>query len=35
VLGGIPVVGFLFDMGFKANQRNLELLRQHLREINQ
>ena len=35
VLGGIPVVGFLFDMGFKANQRNLELLRQHLRESNQ
>ena len=32
VLGGIPVVGFLFDMGFKANQRNLMLLRQHLAE---
>ena len=32
VLGAIPVVGFLFDMGFKANQRNLNLLRQHMRE---
>lgn len=34
VLGAIPVVGFLFDMGFKANQRNCNLLRQHLVEIN-
>ncbi len=33
VLGAIPVVGFLFDMGFKANQRNLNLLRQHMREM--
>lgn len=33
LLGSIPVVGFLFDMGFKANQRNLNLLRQHLAEI--
>ena len=32
VMGAIPVVGFLFDMGFKANQRNLNLLRQHLAE---
>lgn len=31
-LGAIPVVGFLFDMAFKANQRNLTLLRQHLAE---
>jgi hypothetical protein len=31
-LGAIPVVGFLFDMVFKANQRNLTLLRQHLAE---
>ena len=29
-LGAIPVVGFLFDMVFKANQRNLNLLRQRL-----
>ena len=32
VLGSIPVIGFLFDMAFKANQRNLNLLRQHLKE---
>lgn len=31
-MGAIPVVGFLFDMAFKANQRNLTLLRQHLAE---
>ena len=31
-LGAIPVIGFLFDMAFKANQRNLPLLRQHLAE---
>lgn len=34
VLGAIPVVGVLFDMGFKANQRNCNLLRQHLAEFN-
>ena len=33
LLGAIPVVGFLFDMGFKANQRNLNLLRQHMQEM--
>lgn len=32
LIGGIPVVGFLFDFVFKANQRNLALLRQHLME---
>jgi hypothetical protein len=32
VVGAIPVVGFLFDLAFKANQRNLALLRQHLAE---
>ncbi len=32
VLGAIPLIGFLFDMAFKANQRNLNLLRQHLKE---
>lgn len=30
VIGGIPVVGFLFDLGFKANQRNLNLLKQEM-----
>lgn len=29
-LGAVPVIGVLFDMAFKANQRNLNLLRQHL-----
>ena len=32
VIGGIPVVGFLFDFMFKANQRNMALLRRHLAE---
>lgn len=32
VVGAIPVVGDLFDFGFKANQRNVELLRARLRE---
>lgn len=32
LIGAIPVVGFLFDLVFKANQRNLALLRQHLKE---
>ena len=29
-VGAIPVVGDLFDLGFKANRRNVELLRQHV-----
>lgn len=32
VVGAIPLVGFIFDMAFKANQRNLNLLRRHLKE---
>ena len=28
--GAIPVLGDLFDVGFKANRRNVELLRRHL-----
>lgn len=32
LMGAIPVVGFLFDMGFKANKRNLRLLKEHLQE---
>jgi hypothetical protein len=31
VVGAIPVVGFAFDMVFKANQRNLRLLREHMK----
>ena len=34
VLSAIPIVGFLFDFIFKANQRNLALLREHLKESN-
>ena len=32
VLGSIPLVGDLFDIGWKANTRNLALLRRHLGE---
>ena len=31
VLGSIPLAGVIFDMAFKANQRNLALLRAHLK----
>ena len=34
LIGAIPVLGFFFDLVFKANQRNLSLLRQHLKESN-
>ncbi|WP_370285103.1 DUF4112 domain-containing protein [Pseudooceanicola nanhaiensis] len=30
VVGSIPLLGDLFDMGFKSNLRNVRLLRQHL-----
>ena len=29
LIGAIPLVGDLFDFGFKANRRNVELLREH------
>jgi len=32
LIGAVPVLGFVFDFAFKANQRNLSLLRQHLKE---
>lgn len=35
VLGAIPLVGDLFDIGFKANRRNIALLRRHLEEKGQ
>lgn len=31
VTGLVPLVGDLFDIGFKANRRNLKLLQEHLR----
>jgi hypothetical protein len=30
VFGAIPLVGDLFDLGFKANRRNVALLRAHI-----
>lgn len=32
VVGAIPVVGDIFDIYFKANQRNMTLMRQHYME---
>jgi hypothetical protein len=32
VVGAIPLLGDLFDLGFKANTRNLRLLREHYEE---
>ncbi|MDF0600043.1 DUF4112 domain-containing protein [Psychromarinibacter sp. C21-152] len=29
LIGSIPLVGDLFDLGFKANRRNVRLLRRH------
>lgn len=34
-VGAVPILGFFFDMFFKANQRNLALLRTHMQEIRQ
>ena len=30
LVGSIPVLGDLFDLGFKANRRNVKMLRRHL-----
>lgn len=30
-LGAVPLVGDLFDFGFKANRKNLQILQEHLR----
>ena len=30
VVGSIPIIGSIFDVYFKANQRNLRLLRRHI-----
>ena len=29
LLGAIPIVGDIFDFGFKANERNIKLMREH------
>ena len=33
VVGSVPIVGSLFDVFFKANNRNVGLLRQHLERV--
>jgi hypothetical protein len=35
VLGSIPILGSIFDVYFKANQRNLRLLRRHFQRRRQ
>lgn len=32
-IGSIPLLGDVFDVAFKSNRRNLELLRRHLAEV--
>ncbi|MBZ5707757.1 DUF4112 domain-containing protein [Nannocystis pusilla] len=32
LVGAVPVLGDIFDFGFKANRRNLDLLEGHLRD---
>lgn len=32
LVGSIPILGDLFDLGFKANRRNYKLLQEHYRE---
>ncbi|MGQ9370976.1 DUF4112 domain-containing protein [Azospirillum sp. A39] len=32
LVGSVPVLGTLFDIGFKANRRNVDLLHRHLEE---
>lgn len=32
VVGAIPILGDIFDVAFKANQRNMKLLQQHYTE---
>ena len=35
VAGSVPVLGDLFDMGFKANLRNVALIEEHLARMSQ
>ncbi|MFC6997245.1 DUF4112 domain-containing protein [Rufibacter roseus] len=32
VIGAIPIIGWIFDFTYKANQRNMNLLRRHYQE---
>ena len=33
VFGSIPLLGTLFDAGFKSNRRNVDILRKHLETL--
>ncbi|MEJ6391656.1 DUF4112 domain-containing protein [Gymnodinialimonas sp. 2305UL16-5] len=35
LVGSIPLIGDLFDVGFKANRRNVALLRRHMERYDQ
>lgn len=32
LVGAVPLLGDLFDIGFKANRRNVDLIKNHLRD---
>jgi hypothetical protein len=32
IVGAIPILGDLFDLGYKANRRNLHLMEEHYKE---
>ena len=32
IISNVPVIGYIVDFGFKANQRNIKLLHEHLDE---
>lgn len=32
IIGSIPLIGWIFDFGFRANDRNIKLLKQHYYE---
>jgi len=33
LVGTVPLVGDIFDVGFRANRRNVELIKRHLAEL--
>lgn len=33
VVGSVPILGDVFDVAFKANRRNVEMLRSHIRTL--
>lgn len=34
LIGAVPLVGDVFDFGFKANRRNIQLMRTHIEREN-